>query len=118
VLLVVGSTGLAPRKAIAMQIAVLADPPQVHLFVGARRAEGLHDLPDLENLAALAPWLTVTPCVSDEPDYRGERGPLSDVVARSGSWPGHGACLAGPTPMVQGMADRLASQGVPGTDSH
>ena len=118
VLLVAGSTGLAPLKAIAMQIAELADPPEVHLFVGARRAEGLYDLPDLEKLSALAPWLTVTPCVSDEPDYCGERGPLPDVVARSGSWSGHDAYLAGPTPMVEGMAARLASQGVPPEQIH
>lgn len=118
VLLVAGSTGLAPLKAIAMQIADLADPPKVRLFVGARRAEGLYDLPDLEKLSALAPWLTVTPCVSDEPDYPGERGPLPDVVARSGRWSGHDAYLAGPTPMVEGMADRLASQGVPREQIH
>jgi len=118
VLLVAGSTGLAPVKTIALQIAGLADPPGVHLFVGARRAEGLYDLPDLEKLSALAPWLTVTPCVSDDPDYPGERGLLPDVVARSGSWAGHDAYLAGPTPMVEGMAAQLAAQGVPPQQIH
>jgi NAD(P)H-flavin reductase/hemoglobin-like flavoprotein len=118
VLLVAGSTGLAPLKAIAMQIAELAVPPRVHLFVGAKRAEGLYDLPDLEKLSALAPWLTVTPCVSGEPGYRGERGPLPDVVARSGSWTDHDAYLAGPTPMVTDMAARLAAHGVPRPQIH
>jgi NAD(P)H-flavin reductase/hemoglobin-like flavoprotein len=112
VLLVAGSTGLAPVKAIAGQIAEMADPPQVHLFVGARRSEGLYDLPDLEKLSAYAPWLTVTPCASDDPDYPGERGALPDVVARSGSWTGHDAYLAGPTPMVEAMAARLGALGV------
>jgi ferredoxin-NADP reductase len=56
--------------------------------------------------------------VSGEADYRGERGPLSDVVARSGSWPGHDAYLAGADTMVQGMADRLASPGVPRKQIH
>jgi len=107
-----------PLKAIAMQIAELADPPDVHLFVGARRAEGLYDLPDLEKLGALEPWLTVTPCVSDDPDYWGECGSLPDVVARSGSWAGREAYLAGPTPMVQGMAAKLAAQGVPQKQVH
>jgi NAD(P)H-flavin reductase/hemoglobin-like flavoprotein len=118
VLLVAGSTGLAPVKAIVMQLAELTDPPQVHLFVGARRAEGLYDLPDLEKLSALAPWLTVTPCVSDDRDYPGARGLLPDVVARSGSWIYRDAYLAGPTPTVQGTAARLAAQGVPREQIH
>jgi NAD(P)H-flavin reductase len=90
----------------------------VHLFVGARRAEGLYDLPDLEKLSALAPWLTVTPCVSDDRDYPGARGLLPDVVARSGSWIHRDAYLAGPTPTVQGTAARLAAQGVPREQIH
>lgn len=113
VLLVAGSTGLAPVKAIAEQIADLTDPPKVHLFVGARRSEGLYDLPDLEKVSASVPWLTVTPCVYDDPDYPGECGALPDVVARSGFWADHDAYLAGPTSMVDAMAARLASLGVP-----
>ena len=74
VLLVAGSTGLAPLKAIAEQISGLADPPRVHLLFGARTADGLYDLTDLEKMAARRPWLTVVPVVSDEPGYPGERG--------------------------------------------
>jgi DivIVA domain-containing protein len=100
VLLVAGSTGLAPVKAIAEQIAELPHPPQVHLFFGARHAEGLYDVADLEKFSASAPWLTVTACVSDDPDYRGERGLLPDVVGRHGSVPGrahaHGGGHGGP----------------------
>jgi len=118
VLLVAGSTGLAPVKAIAMQIADLPHPPRVHLFVGARRPEDLYDLPDLEKLGASAHWLTITPCVSDDPAYSGERGVLPDVVARSGSWAGHDAYIAGPTPMVEAMAARLASVGTPQEQIH
>jgi NAD(P)H-flavin reductase/hemoglobin-like flavoprotein len=112
VLLVAGSTGLAPLKAIVGQIAELADPPGVHLFVGAQHADGLYDLPDLEKLSAESPWLTITLCVAADPDYPGERGMLPDVVARSGSWADHDAYLAGPTPMVEAMAARLTSLGV------
>ncbi|HUA30830.1 MAG TPA: globin domain-containing protein [Streptosporangiaceae bacterium] len=112
VLMVAGSTGLAPLKAIARQIAGLADPPQVHLFVGAQQTDGLYDAADLEKLTADSPWLSITPCVSADPDYPGERGTLPDVVARSGSWADHDAYIAGPTPMVEAMADRLSSLGV------
>jgi len=105
-------------KAIAEQIAGLPRPPRVTLFFGARRADGLYDVADLEKFSASAPWLTVIPCVSDEADYDGQRGLLPDVVARCGSWVFHDAYLAGPTPMVEGMAGRLAAQGVPHEQIH
>lgn len=76
------------------------------------------DVGRLDQLSALAPWLTATPCVSREPDYRGERGLLPDGVARSGSWSDRDAYIGGPTPMVEGMAARLASQGVPAEQIH
>ena len=55
VLLVAGSTGLAPLKAIAEQISGLPDPPGVHLLFGARTADGLYDLTGLEKMAAQVP---------------------------------------------------------------
>jgi NAD(P)H-flavin reductase/hemoglobin-like flavoprotein len=113
VLLLAGSTGLAPLKAIAEQIGALPDPPRAHLFFGARRAEDLYDLPDLEKLSANCQWLTVTTCVSDDEHYPGEHGLLADVVARSGAWSGHEAYIAGPTPMVEATATVLTCLGVP-----
>jgi NAD(P)H-flavin reductase/hemoglobin-like flavoprotein len=118
VLLVAGSTGLAPLKAIAGQLAALASPPETHLFAGAQQADGLYDLADLSRLAAQWPWLTVTPCVADDPGFDGQHGPLPDVVARSGSWARHDAYLAGPTPMVEAMTARLSSLGVPASQVH
>jgi NAD(P)H-flavin reductase/hemoglobin-like flavoprotein len=118
ILMVAGSTGLAPLKAIAGQIAQLADPPEVHLFLGTEQADGLYDLPDLNKLGAESPWLTITPCVAADPSYPGECGTLPDVVARSGFWADHDAYLAGPTTMVEAMAARLASLGVPGSQVH
>ena len=118
VLLVAGSTGLAPLKAILGQIAELANPPETHLFVGAQDTGGLYDLQSLSKIGAECPWLTITPCVSDDPDYRGERGTLPDVVARSGSWASHEAYIAGPTPMVEAMTDRLSALDVPATQVH
>jgi NAD(P)H-flavin reductase/hemoglobin-like flavoprotein len=113
VLLVAGSTGLAPLKAIAEQISGLADPPRVHLLFGARTADGLYDLTDLEKMAARHPWLTVVPVVSDEPGYPGERGMLHEVLARSGDWRGHDVYASGPTPMVEATVTQLMALGVP-----
>jgi NAD(P)H-flavin reductase/hemoglobin-like flavoprotein len=111
-LLVAGSTGLAPLKAILEQVAALQQPPRVHLFFGARTADGLYDLDSLEKMAAQCPWLTVTPAVSAGSVFAGETGSLPDVVARHGDWSGHDAYLAGPTEMVQEVVARLASAGM------
>src|SRR5215471_5737087 len=79
-LLVAGSTGLAPVKAILQQVAAMDTPPQAHLFFGARNADGLYDLDSLEKMAAEHPWLTVTPAVSDDATFAGDTGSLPDVV--------------------------------------
>ena len=60
-LLIAGSTGLAPLKAIVDQLTTRPKPPDVHLFFGARKADGLYDLDSLQKMAAEHPWLTVTP---------------------------------------------------------
>lgn len=111
-LLVAGSTGLAPLKAILGQVAALPQPPKVHLFFGARNSDGLYDLDSLEKMAAQHSWLTVTPAVSADPRFAGATGSLPDVVARHGDWSGHDAYLAGPTEMVQEAVTRLASAGI------
>ncbi len=111
-LLVAGSTGLAPLKAILDQLAALPQPPTVHLFFGARTADGLYDLDSLEKMAAQHSWLTITPAVSADSKFAGETGSLPDVVARHGDWSGHDAYLAGPTEMVRETVARLASAGM------
>jgi len=111
-LLVAGSTGLAPLKAILEQLAGVLRPPKVHLFVGARNPQGLYDLDSLEKMAAQNSWLTVTPSVSADPKFAGETGGLPDVVARNGDWSQRDAYIAGPTGMVQETVARLASAGL------
>lgn len=111
-LLVAGSTGLAPLKAILDQVSGLPQPPNVRLFFGARTADGLYDLDSLEKMAAQCPWLTVTPVVSADTRFAGETGSLPEVVARHGDWPGYDAYLAGPTEMVQETVSRLAAAGM------
>jgi len=112
-LLVAGSTGLAPLKAILDQVTALQRPPNAHLFYGARTAEGLYDLDSLEKMAAQHSWLTVTPVVSGDPKFAGETGSIPDVVARHGDWTDRDAYVAGPTEMVKETRARLASAGVP-----
>jgi NAD(P)H-flavin reductase/hemoglobin-like flavoprotein len=121
ILMVAGSTGLAPLKALVEQVSEMADPPRVHLFFGARSVEGLYDLPGLEKMAAQHSWLTVTHAVSGEPEdprYAGERGMIPDVVSRHGSWREHDAYICGPAAMVEATAGRLGVLGVPRDQIH
>jgi NAD(P)H-flavin reductase/hemoglobin-like flavoprotein len=111
-LLVAGSTGLAPLKAILEHVASLAQPPQARLFFGARNIHGLYDLDSLEKMAAQHPWLTITPVVSADSKFTGEIGNLPDVVARQGDWSEFDAYLAGPTEMVNGTVARLTTAGM------
>jgi NAD(P)H-flavin reductase/hemoglobin-like flavoprotein len=118
VLMVAGSTGLAPLKAMLEQIGYLPLPPRVHLFFGAKTEDGLYDLPALGKLAAEHSWLRVIPAVSADRRYTGETGLLADVVMRHGNWAGHDAYLAGPSEMVQDTAARLAGAGTPAAQIH
>jgi len=123
ILLAGGGTGIAPLKALCEQIATRPDPPRVHLFFGARTADGLYDLADLDKRAAQWPWLTVVPAVSapDGPGpllagdaaARAEQGDLADVIARSGDWSGHDAYVCGSPGMVDATTDRLTRLGLP-----
>ena len=113
ILMVAGSTGLAPLKAITQHASGLAEPPHVHLFFCAKAADGLYDLPSLEKLAAEYHWLTVVPTVTADRRASGEKGTIPDVVTRAGNWSGHDAYLAGPTEMVREVSARLAAGGTP-----
>jgi len=112
-LLAAGSTGLAPLKAIVEQVAGLPDPPQAHLVFGARTAAGLYDLADLEKMAAQWPWLTVTPAVSGEPGYRGEKGTVADVVGRRVRLADHDVYICGSAAMTTATVNRMQSLGMP-----
>jgi NAD(P)H-flavin reductase len=113
VVLAAGSTGLAPLKAIIEQAAGLGDPPQMHLVFGARTAAELYDLADLEKMTAQWSWLTVTPAVSAEPEYRGETGTVADVIGRRVPLTDRDAYVCGSSAMVAATVDRLRSLGMP-----
>jgi NAD(P)H-flavin reductase len=114
---VAGSTGLAPLKSMLEQATRLQQPPRVHLFFGARDADGLYDLPSLEKLAAEHAWLTVVPTVTGG-RFAGHTGALTDVVMSYGDWSDRDAYVAGPTEMVQDTASRLAAGGLPVSQIH
>ncbi|HTU75767.1 MAG TPA: globin domain-containing protein [Trebonia sp.] len=118
VVLAAGSTGLAPLKAMIEQAADLAEPPGIHLVFGARTIEGLYDLADLEKMAAQWPWLTVTPAVSAEPEYRGETGTVADVITRRVPLADQDMYVCGSPAMVTATVKRLQSLGMPQDHIH
>lgn len=112
IVMAAGGTGLAPLKAMLEQLGGHNAPPRTHLFFGARTADELYDLPDLDKLAANCPWLTVTPAVSHDPGFTGERGAIADVLARHGTWRDHDAYVCGSEAMVTATASRLNALGI------
>ena len=97
-----GGTGLAPLRALIMDLTRYGENPRVHLFFGARYPSELYDLHTLWQIASTNPWLSVTPVsefntdppwAAEYPDVEPPRGlhvrqtgMLPDVVTRYGNW--------------------------------
>jgi len=117
IVMIAGSTGLAPLKAIVEQLTASKDPPRTSLFFGARTSDGLYDLPGLEKLAAQHDWLTVMPAIShpqmDDPRFPAQHGSIIDVAIRHGPWQDHDAYICGSTAMIEAAVQRLTAGGMP-----
>jgi NAD(P)H-flavin reductase/hemoglobin-like flavoprotein len=113
VVCIAGGTGLAAMKSIVDELAKRPNGRYVHLFVGARTADELYDLPALEGLANRYPWLSVVPVVSNDLSFAGESGPVADAVLRLGPWPDHEFFLCGPPGMVRSSLDVLSMLDTP-----
>lgn len=129
VLMVAGSTGLAPLRALLMNLCREAENPRVHLFFGGRYPCDLYDLRTLWEIAATNPWLSVTPVseytsdppwAGDYPDVRPPRGLhvrqtglLPDVVTSYGSWSDRQILLCGGPKMVTATKAALIAKGAP-----
>lgn len=127
VLMVAGSTGLAPLRAIIMDLARWAVNPRVHLFFGGRYPCELYDLPTLWEVAAHNPWLSVTPVseysgdpawAADYPDVTPPRGlhvrqtgRLDEVVTRYGGWGDRQILICGGPQMTQTTVAALIAKG-------
>lgn len=130
VLMVAGSTGLAPLRALILELCRRgAEAPRVHLFFGARYPCELYDLPVLWELASRHPWLSVTPVsqyrgdppwAGDYPDVEPPRGlhvrqtgRLADVVGSYGGWGDRQILICGGPAMVRATRAALLSNGAP-----
>jgi NAD(P)H-flavin reductase/hemoglobin-like flavoprotein len=129
VLMVAGGTGLAPLRALLMDLTLKGVNPRVHLFFGARYPCELYDLHTLWQIASQNPWLSVTPVsehdvdppwAADYPDVQPPRGlhvrqtgMLSDVVTRYGNWGDRQILICGSPEMVGATKSALIAKGAP-----
>jgi NAD(P)H-flavin reductase/hemoglobin-like flavoprotein len=129
VLMVAGSSGLAPLRAIIMDMARFGVNPRVHLFIGARYPCELYDLPTLWEIASCNPWLSVTPVTeyntdppwsANYPDPQPPRGLhvrqnglLPDVVTRYGGWGDRQILVSGGPAMIRATCAALIAKGAP-----
>ncbi len=127
VLMVAGSSGLAPLRTLIMDLSRFAVNPRVHLFFGGRYPCDLYDLRTLWQIASGNPWLSVTPVseFSTNPpwaaDYpvveppRGlhvrQTGLLPDVVTRYGSWGDRQILISGGPRMIEATRAALTAKG-------
>lgn len=129
VLMIAGGTGLAPLRALILQLAQRGDAPRVHLFVGTRYPGELYDLTTLWGLASSLPWLTVQPVVEETVDpwwlhpeanttetpglAQPLVGTLVDVVTSFGDWADRHVLIAGPAEMITATKQGLIDAGTP-----
>ncbi|HEY3008056.1 MAG TPA: globin domain-containing protein [Micromonosporaceae bacterium] len=110
---IAGGTGLAPIKAIVEELTRYNRTRWVHVFFGAKDREDLYDLAELNQMAARHPWLAVVPACSEDRGSPGERGNISDVLARYGPWDDHDFFVSGSPAMVKATLRTLAEMQVP-----
>jgi NAD(P)H-flavin reductase/hemoglobin-like flavoprotein len=129
VLMVAGSTGLAPLRALLMDLMRFGENPRVHLFFGGRYPCELYDLQTLWEISACSPWLSVTPVAehrtnppwADEyPDPEPPRGlhvrqigRLPEVVTGYGGWGDRQILICGRPEMVVATRAALIAEGAP-----
>ncbi|OBB57482.1 2-polyprenylphenol hydroxylase [Mycobacterium sp. 852013-51886_SCH5428379] len=129
VLMVAGSTGLAPLRALIMDMTRFGDNPRVHLFFGGRFPCDLYDLKTLWQIASTNPWLSVTPVseyatdppwARDFPDVTPPRGlhvrqtgRLPEVVTRYGGWGDRQILICGSAAMTTATKAALTAKGAP-----
>jgi propane monooxygenase reductase subunit len=111
-----GGAGMAPILALLRSLAEHDNPRPAVYYYGARRPQDLFHQDELAELERRLPTFRFVPALSDcgEEDWSGERGLITDVVARCEQELGEvDAYLCGPPPMVDAAIGLLVSNGVP-----
>ena len=139
VVMIAGGTGLAPMRALVLDLGRRDNPPRVHLIIGGRSPRDLYAADMLWMLEGQAPWLTVVPVVDslDELPFRDpwferaeiervagapdagfgideiEVGRIDEVVAKWGPYLDHQVLLCGSPRMADATVRALVDGGTP-----
>lgn len=132
VVMIAGGTGLAPLRALILDLCRRPDPPRVFLFVGGRSPRDLYASDMLWLLDAQLDWLTVIPVVEQVVDpqwpdqwyeqVRGARcygedhlvqGTLAEVASSYGGYVDHQVLVVGSPGMVRSTVRALVDAGTP-----
>lgn len=117
IVLIAGSTGLAPMKAFVDQLAHwvadgTAPARPVALYFGARSRREDYDGAALAEFADRHDWLTVTTAISDDIRWAGPRGLVGEVaVAQPRDWSAHEVYVCGSPEMVEATRELLLAAG-------
>lgn len=114
---IAGGSGMAPIWSIVRDMKEKGIERKTTYFFGALTQRDLFFLDELRELEKAAPWFTFVPALSNEPDdsgWDGERGLITDVVARH--FPDtsqHEAYLCGSPGMINACLKVLSQGGMP-----
>jgi len=112
-----GGAGMAPILALLRALAAEGSDRRAVFYYGARRPADLFHLDELRAIEERLTNFRFVPALSDcedEAQWDGERGLITDVVARSEEdLSGMDAYLCGPPPMVDAAIAMLDAKGVP-----
>jgi propane monooxygenase reductase subunit len=112
---IAGGAGMAPIVSLLRSMAEKGSTRPATFYYGARTADDLFALEELERLAGVLPDLTFVPALSDSADgWDGEAGLITDVVDRmEADLTEVDAYLCGPPPMVDAAIALLERRGCP-----
>ncbi|NMO57056.1 globin [Actinoplanes sp. TBRC 11911] len=111
-LMIAGDTGVAPLKALLIELVDTGDPRSAVLFWGVRNLDELYDVDDLTDIARSGRRITVVPVVSEGNPGPYASGLVMDAVAAYGEWSRHEVYLAGPPIMLAATKAALSQLGV------
>lgn len=116
ILLIATGSGLAPMLSMLYQIEKEQIRRNTTLFFGARTTKDLYYTATIEELKEKLPLFTFIPTLSrttEEEDWRGERGRVTDLIAKYVSEGAHtDAYLCGAPAMVESCIDLLKKKGL------